>query len=72
MVVLEDVGLRLEILVNGSPAKEYIGNDDNGNENAAVSDAATKAPMCHRFVEIVAGADFSIQLESPLPITTLR
>lgn len=72
MVVLHDVGLRVRVLVKGKPAREYLGDDDDIIKDSSVLNAAMKPSMCHRFVESVSGADFSIEVESLATSTTLN
>lgn len=56
MVLLEDLGLEVQILVNGKLAEEFEDrkSDDLGD------DVGSQTSMAHRYIESVAGATFSI------------
>ncbi|KAG6360096.1 hypothetical protein INS49_011152 [Diaporthe citri] len=58
MAILEDVGLEVNIIVNGSPLKEY---EDKG---ADLSDDGfgDETRKCRRYVEVDGDTDFGVQL----------
>lgn len=63
MVVLDDVGLRVEVAIGGRPAQEWSSpeQDDDDDEITMLDDGPS---TCHRYIESVAGADFSITVKA--------
>lgn len=54
MVILANLGLQVQVFIDGTPAPEYQDQKAEGHRSST--------PGCHRYIESVAGSQFSISL----------
>lgn len=58
MTILEPLGLKVKVLINGRDAQEYPDEEPD----AAVDGFSPNTPTTHHYVESIDGADFCIQV----------
>lgn len=61
MVVLEHLGLRVRILIDGEPTEEY--QDQAADLKVKSEEIECQPSLCHRYIESVANARFAISVD---------
>lgn len=60
MAILEELGLEVKIIVDGSPLREY----EDKEQNPANDGFGDEIPKCRRYVEVTGETEFGVQLDA--------